>query len=196
MGRIFYIIGRSASGKDRLQREMQQRFGSRLKTVLMYTTRPLRSGETDGVAYHFISGEQFEAYKAAGRVIEYRQYQTVYGPWIYATLDDGQIDLKSASYLVAGTPESYLETRNYFGREAVVPLYIHVEDGALLLRALKREMAQEQPKYAEMCRRYLADDKDFAPEKLAALELPRVYENDDFDRCAAELAAVIEEGLR
>lgn len=195
MGKIFYIIGRSASGKDRLLKNMQERFGERLKPVVMYTTRPIRSEETEGVAYHFISAEEFDKWQKAGKVIESRLYHTVHGPWIYATLDDGQIDLQKHSYLIVGTLESYAMTRDYFGEASVVPLYVHVEEGTLLLRALTREMTQENPKYAEMCRRFLADAEDFSPEKLAALKLPRVYENDDFDRCAEEIAETIKAGL-
>lgn len=196
MGKLFYIIGRSASGKDRLQKELQRRFGDALRPVVMYTTRPMRSGEQEGEAYHFITPETFAVWQQAGRVIESRTYQTVHGPWTYATLDDGQIDLSRHAYLMVGTPESYCGTRDYFGADAVMPLFIHVEEGQLLQRALLREMAQEQPKYAELCRRFLADAEDFSAEKLEALKLPRVFENDDFDRCADELEAAMREALQ
>ena len=107
MGKIFYLIGPSASGKDRLLGELKTRF-PQLQTIVMYTTRPIRSGEVPDVAYHFITPEQFEAEKAAGRVIESRTYQTVHGPWTYATLDDGAIELEDHSYLMAGTRYRYL----------------------------------------------------------------------------------------
>ena len=123
MGKIFYLIGPSASGKDRLLGELKARF-PQLRTMIMYTTRPLRSGEVPDEVYHFITREQFEAEEAAGRVIESRTYQTVYGPWTYATLDDGAIDLEKHSYLMAGTLESYAQTLKYYGADHVVPLYI------------------------------------------------------------------------
>ena len=39
----------------------------------------------------------------------------------------------------------------------MVPLYVEVDDGLRLSRALERERKQTEPKYAEMCRRFLAD---------------------------------------
>ena len=195
MGKIFYLIGPSASGKDRLLGELKARF-PQLRTIVMYTTRPIRSGEVPDVAYHFITPEQFEAEKAAGRVIESRTYQTVHGPWTYATLDDGAIELSDHSYLMAGTLESYGQTLAYYGADHVVPLYIEVEPGLRLFRALARERTQAEPKYAEMCRRFLADEEDFAPEKQAAFHFPKKYVNDDFDRCLNELAETIEKEMQ
>ena len=51
--------------------------------------------------------------------------------------------------------------QNYFGKENVIPIYIQVDDGVRLERALERERTQKEPKYAELCRRFLADEKDF-----------------------------------
>ena len=194
MGKIFYLIGPSASGKDRLLGELKARF-PQLLTIVMYTTRPIRSGEVPDVAYHFITAEEFEAEKAAGCVIESRTYQTVHGPWTYATLDDGAIDLEHHSYLMAGTLESYGQTLAYCGADHVVPLYIEVEPGLRLFRALARERTQAEPKYAEMCRRFLADEEDFSPEKQAAFHFARKYANDDFETCLNELADTIEKEL-
>ena len=54
--------------------------------------------------------------------------------------------------------------QNYFGKENVIPIYIQVDDGVRLERALERERTQKEPKYAELCRRFLADEKDFSEE--------------------------------
>ena len=79
-------------------------------------------------------------------------YDTIHGPWNYFTVDDGQFDQDTADYLMIGTLESYQKMREYFGEERIVPLYIEVEDGERLMRALTRERMQKEPKYAEMCR--------------------------------------------
>ena len=189
MNKLFYLIGPSASGKDSLARELLEQFKGQLKPVLMSTTRPIRSGEQEGEEYHFITPRQFHALEQAGKVIEARTYQTVHGPWIYATIDDGNLDLSSSSYLAVGTLESYRKTLEYFGRDIVVPLYIDLDKGLRLHRALERERSQAEPKYAEMCRRFLADEEDFSPDKIAACHFPRFYRNDDFDACLAAQAA-------
>ncbi|HBP25076.1 MAG TPA: guanylate kinase, partial [Oribacterium sp.] len=58
-----------------------------------YTTRPIREGEQEGVEYHFVTDAQMDRFEREGRIIEERRYQTVYGPWRYATVDDGQITM-------------------------------------------------------------------------------------------------------
>ena len=143
MGKIFYVMGKSASGKDTIYKKLLERFPG-LKTVVTYTTRPIRDGETEGVEYHFTSVPQLEQMKTEGRVIESRTYETVFGPWCYCTVNDGQIDLDRHDYLMIGTLESYRKTRDYFGCGKLVPLYVEVEDGERLSRALERETA-EQP---------------------------------------------------
>ena len=89
---------------------------------------------------------------------------TVHGIWKYFTVDDGQIDLEQGDYLLIGTLETYEKIREYYGAEHLVPIYIEVEDGERLARALERERRQAVPKYKEMCRRFLADEEDFCEE--------------------------------
>lgn len=178
MGKIFYVMGKSASGKDTIFKRILQQI-PKLKTVVPYTTRPIRTGETDGIEYHFTTEDDLMDLKQAGRIIELRTYQTVFGPWSYSTVDDGQINLEEHNYLMIGTLESYRETRNYFGEEGVVPIYIEVEDGQRLTRALEREKEQTLPGYTELCRRFLADAGDFSEAKLKAAGIDIRYDNND-----------------
>ena len=167
-----------------------------LEKVVPYTTRPMRVGERNGVQYFFIDDAEAKSLEEEGKIIEMRAYQTVYGVWKYMTVS-GNIDLKKHNYLMLGTLESYLNTREYFGKDQLVPLYIYVEDGERLARALKRERKQSEPKYAEMCRRFLADEEDYKPEKLAAggIGPEDSYENVVFDECLQELIETIEKHL-
>ena len=81
--------------------------------------------------------------------------------------------------------------KKYFGEDQVVPLYVEVEDGLRLERALSRERMQDEPDYAELCRRYLADRQDFSEEKLAEAGIDRRYENLDLDKCCLEIVRTI-----
>ena len=121
-------------------------------------------------------------------MIEVRTYQTVFGPWSYATVDDGKVDLAQENYLVIGTLDSYEKLREYYGKEALVPLYVMVDDGVRLERALARERQQKVPKYAELCRRFLADEADFAPERLKGLDVTEAFENRELDVCVRAIA--------
>lgn len=73
----------------------------------------------------------------------------------------------------------------------MVPIYIEVEDGLRLSRALERERGQQHPKYREMCRRFLADEQDFSQEKLAKAEIDRRFVNEEADRTQEEIASYI-----
>ena len=166
MGKIFYLMGKSSSGKDTLYKKLNEENRYGLKSIVSYTTRPIRGGEQEGREYHFVSVDAFERMKDTGKVIEYRSYNTVHGIWYYFLADDGQIDLENESYLLIGTLEGYESLVSYFGKERIVPIYLEVDDGIRLQRALDREKSQPSPKYAELCRRYLADQEDFSEEKL------------------------------
>lgn len=175
MGKIFYMMGKSSSGKDTVYKEIREELPE-LKTLTLYTTRPMREGEKDGVEYYFVSNEILEQYGEEGKIIELRTYQTVYGDWKYATIDDGQIHLTGSDYLMIGTLESYMKMKAYYGQENLVPLYIEVEDGERLMRAIARERQQEHPGYEEVCRRFLADQKDFSEENLAAAGITMIQQ--------------------
>ena len=187
MGRIYYLLGKSATGKDTLYKEILKR-RPKLRTVTMYTTRPIREGETDGVEYFFTGREELERQLASGKVIESSTYQTIAGPWTYYTVDDGQFDVADdESCLMIGTLESYEKMCAYFEAGKMVPVYIEVPDGIRLLRAVKREENQKKPNYREVCRRYLADEKDFSEENLERLGITKRYQNTDMEMCLEEI---------
>lgn len=190
MGKIFYLMGKSSSGKDTIYKIIREKFPE-LQEITMYTTRPIRDGEREGVEYHFVSDARSQELEAEGKVIELRAYNTVHGVWKYFTVDDGQFDLQNQDYLMIGTLESYEKTRDYFGKDVLIPIYIEVEDGERLARALNRERQQKQPKYAELCRRFLADSEDFSEEKLQRLEITERFENKNLDDTIAKIESRI-----
>lgn len=161
MGTIFCIVGKSSSGKDTIYKKLLENSSLQLRRIVPYTTRPIRAGECEGVEYHFTTVEAMERLRDEDKIIECRSYETVYGVWYYFMAKDSQIQLEHYDYVVIGTLASYMKIRDYFGKDRVVPIYIDLEDGERLSRALRREKKQTQPRYEEMCRRYLADAKDF-----------------------------------
>ena len=192
MGKIYCVMGKSSSGKDTVYKKLKEQY-KEFRLIVPYTTRPIREGEKDGVEYYFVDPEQFRAMKEDGKVIESRSYNTKCGIWTYFTADDGQIDLSAADYLLIGTLVSYQALREYFGEEAIVPVYLEVEDGLRLARALERERRQEKPKYAEMCRRFLADEEDFSEENLIKSGITERFGNEDFTECLNKIQRYMEE---
>lgn len=191
MSKIYYIMGKSSSGKDTIYKALKEEFPM-LRTVTLYTTRPMRDGETDGAEYFFVTKEVLDDYQKSGKLIELRTYDTVYGDWHYATVDDGRIVPAEADYLMIGTLESYEKMKEYYGEDVLVPIYIEVEDGLRLKRAIAREESQETPHYEEMCRRFLADQKDFSEEHLKQAGICTRYHNIDKIQCIEEIKKVIQ----
>jgi len=186
LGKIYCIMGKSGSGKDTVFKELMKRVPE-FRPVITYTTRPMRVNEIHGEDYFFINNEELAEFETSGKLIEGRNYNTVHGIWSYATVDDGQIDLAGGKYLIITTLEAYDKISSYFKRENVVPIYLNVDDGVRLIRAIEREKTQSNPKYEEMCRRFLADCEDFNSDKLKATGILKVYENDNLENCINEI---------
>lgn len=191
MGYIFCLMGKSSSGKDTVYRRLLEEGDLGLQRLVTGTTRPIREGERDGVEYYFYSDEQFQKLRAEGRIIECRAYDTAHGIWNYFTVAHEQLDPVHKDYLTINTLEAYLQLRQYFGRDRLVPLYLEVDDGLRLQRALDRERAQAQPKYKEMCRRFLADEQDFSAENLRSAQIEPIFDNVTLEETVAQVAAYI-----
>ena len=191
MGKIFCLMGKSSSGKDTIYRELFKRPDISLKKIIPYTTRPIREGEEEGREYHFCNEDQVTQLQNADKIVELRTYDTVYGVWKYFTVDDGQVNLEDNSYLLIGTLETYRKIRQYYGAAQVVPVYIEVEDGERLLRAIAREKEQMIPKYTEMCRRFLADSEDLSEENLKEAGVSVRFENEKLENTIDKVAAYI-----
>lgn len=195
MARIYVLMGKSSTGKDTIFGKIISEGRIDVKPLVLYTTRPIRNGEADGKTYFFTSDEQASLYEKSGKIIEIRAYNTVHGVWKYFTLDDGQTDMKSSqNYIIIGTLKMYNDYVKYFGKDAVCPIYIEVDDKTRLERALERENRQQNPKYAEMCRRFLADEEDFSEDKLslAGISFESRFVNDDLDECVRRIEKTIE----
>lgn len=191
MGKMVYLMGKSSTGKDTVYKKLLEKEELQLKQIVPYTTRPIRAGEKQGEEYFFTDEEGYRLLKAQGKVIEAREYHTYHGLWRYFTVDDGNIDLKKHNYIIIGTLESFVKTAEYFGRDRILPILLEVDDGLRLQRALDRERSQEEPKYQELCRRFLADAEDFSEEKQKEAGITLKFSNENLDKCLSQLEAYL-----
>lgn len=192
MGKIFVVMGKTSSGKDTVYKRVLDNLG--LNQVVIYTTRPMRPGETNGVEYFFASEDELQKLREDGKVIEERCFHTVHGPWYYFTVNDGQINLEKHSYLMINTLAGFEKIRNYFRNfeeDAVIPVYIEADPKDRLIRYINRESLQKNPNYKEVCRRFLADEEDFSEEELQRLGIGKRYFNQDLNECCREIEADI-----
>lgn len=192
MGKLFYVMGKSSSGKDTIYEEILSRKELKLHPFIMYTTRPIRARETDGAQYYFVTEEKLRTMQERGQVIELRAYNTINGIWYYFTADGDSIDMEHCHYIALGTLESFEKVKQYYGSDRVVPIYIEVEDDRRLERAIKRERKQAEPNYEEVCRRFLADQKDFSEENIRRAGIARRFQNNEArEICMEEVAEYI-----
>lgn len=187
-------MGKSSCGKDTIYRELMKREELSLAALVPYTTRPIRKGERDGVVYHFTDEDGYQELLKQGLVMEERGYQTMHGLWRYFTVREEDFDLTKGSYLLIGTLETFCSLKDYLGEDLVLPVYVETEDGQRLERALRRERKQAEPKYTEMCRRFLADDEDFSDSKLEEAGVKRRFPNNgELTDCLEEIVCYLKE---
>jgi guanylate kinase len=78
-GKLLIFSAPSGAGKTSLARALMERF-PRLAFSVSTTTRAPRPGERDGIDYHFVSKDKFEAMVAAGDFLEHAQvFDNYYG---------------------------------------------------------------------------------------------------------------------
>jgi guanylate kinase len=196
MGKIYCLMGKSSSGKDTIFKELMKDKELNLEPIVTYTTRPKRENEIDGIEYYFINEDILKKYKEHNKIIEIREYNTIQGDWYYCTVNDGQIDLYKNNYLIIVTLEAYNNIKQYFGTNKVIPIYVTLNDGVRLERALKREMEQDRQNYNELCRRFLADNEDFSEEKLLYAGVNKFYYNYELNKCKEDIKKDILDSMR
>ncbi len=166
---IYVLMGKSAAGKDTVIQELLKNKEIGLKKIVQYTTRPIKETEENGREYFFVDIDTMNRLELEGKIIEKRFYKTVYGEWYYFTKNES-LDIKNQAYILIGTPEVLKTLREYYGRRYVKGILLTLDDGVRLQRALNREKKVKNPRYAEMCRRFLSDEEDFSAENLGEVE--------------------------
>ena len=186
MRKLFVVMGKSATGKDTIYKEIIKRNSMNLVPVVMYTTRPIREGEVNGREYNFVDENTKQKIEKKGKILEIRTYNTVEGPWHYFTADDENWE-DDHDHIMIGTLESYAEIRKNCSNIEIIPIYIEVEDGERLNRALIREKKEKNPNYEELCRRFIADTHDFSQDKLKSLEIDKIFMNNNLEDTIDEI---------
>lgn len=165
--KLIALFGQSGAGKDTIQNWMVSHIPDAHK-LISYTTRPPRDNEVDNKDYHFISIETFTHMKLNNLFLE----TSYFNNWYYGTsiesLKEGQINV--GVFNVEGVKNII----NNFNNIHIYPLQIWANDKVRLIRSLTRE---KNPDCLEICRRFIADNKDFSNLNFQYL----MYDNSDFN---------------
>lgn len=178
MGKIVLLMGPSSSGKDTIFSRLLETKGKKysLKKIMMCTTRPIRTGELEGREYYFTKEEEMRKLEEQNQIIELRKYNTIHGIWYYFTTNNS-MDFNIYNYVGLNTLEGYDQYLKYYDPKKIIPILINVDPGIRLERALKREKREINPKYEELCRRFLADSKDFSEENIRKRNITNIIDN-------------------
>jgi guanylate kinase len=175
---LFVITGPSGCGKSTLIRKVR-RSRRGLGFSVSHTTRPRRPSERDGVDYHFVSEPVFERMVQAGRFLEHaRVHGHLYGTSRAEVAKKGRRGDLILDIDVQGARQVRKRV------EGAVHIFIMPPVAAELRRRLMRR-GEDNPKDVE--RRL----RTARAEIRAYSEFDFVVVNDDLDRAAAELTAVI-----
>ena len=195
MGKIILFMGPSNSGKDTIIRTLVKENKFAFKEMIMSTTRPKRTHEVEGREYYFKTVEEMLDLEKQGKIIEKRKYDTVYGPWYYFTTST-TIDLGNNNYIGSNTLKGLDQFVKFYGIENILSFLIKVDDGIRLQRALDREKMEENPKYQELCRRFLADSIDFSEENINKRPITSIINNNSsLDNTMEEVEKVLKLNL-
>lgn len=149
--KIIALFGESASGKDTIQKLLTEEYPLTFNPIISCTTRPKRDNEEEGVDYYYLTNEQFAENVLNGKMLE----ATSFNDWFYGTrLQELNKDKINVGVFNIEGIECLLQDN----RLEVYPVYIYAADKIRLLRSLSRE---KNPNCHEICRRFLADEKDF-----------------------------------
>ncbi len=183
MPRVFVITGPSGVGKGTLIRTLLERI-PQLELSVSATTRAPRPGEEDGVAYHFLSDEEFTRRVEAREFVEHagysgRRYGTLRSELDRRTRDGApvvlEIEVQGARQIAETMPEAV--------RIFVAP----PSEDALRTRLIGRGTDDPEQIQArlETARRELLAQRDF----------PHVVINDRLDDAVSALEEVVRAGL-
>lgn len=196
MKHLICICGKSASGKNTICKELEKMYG--YKRLVTYTTRPMHTGEEDGVDYNFIAKERLEALIADGAVIEYRTYDHAADKVVYATVSDNQFLYFDDENVIVSS--SLIQCKNYidrWGADIVKPVYLTVLEDVLFMRAIRREQNRDNPDYPEMCHCYLSELKEYNDfnKGVVGIGEHNTFINDSVWDCATNIHRYIQDEL-
>lgn len=175
--KLICLIAKSSVGKDTIFREIL-RINKNVKAAISHTTRNMRSNETQGKEYYFISDILFNEMLVNGDFIEERKYKTKNGIWQYG-LSKQAINTED-TYITIVDYKGYCELKSVLGKEIVQGIYIIADMKERINRALNREELVRDEQYLEIFRRFLVDEEDFPMEQISK-ECVVLKNNDEKD---------------
>ena len=186
---ILAIVGFSSAGKDTLAKYAHDNLG--YDFVVSHTTRPMRPEESEGNPYYFINDNEMCSLFVQNKLIEAREYDSIYGKWFYAVSKDEISDDKK--YIVVVDINGYKQLKEYFGNR-VIGIFIESSEPERRARAI---VSRADFNIDEWNRR-LKDDIEKFPQDLIKKNFKLRIENNNIENSKDLLRAIskqLDEGL-
>lgn len=155
--KILILCGKSACGKDSIMKELIANYN--YNSIVSWTSRPMRDGETNGVEYNFCNKQEFETMIKNNELIEYRSYNTKLNGkddvWYYG-IKKTELN-QNLQYVVILDLNGAMSFVNHYGKDNCKVIYIHSTDNTRTERAMSRGSFDK----TEWDRRMEADKNDF-----------------------------------
>lgn len=164
---VIALMGESGAGKDTIQNFNCKKHPFIFHKIVSCTTRPQRDYETNGDDYWFITVGEFARKLLKNEMLEATEYKT---EWFYGTPISSLCEDKINIGVFNPDGVRALLSDD---RLNVLVIKIEANDKMRLVRCLVRE---DDPDCSEICRRFLADKKDFSDLEF---EYETIYNNDD-----------------
>lgn len=156
MKKIIVLLGTSATGKDTVAKHISEKYN--MPMAISYTTRPMRSNETQGVEYYFISDDEMHEKFKNGEVIEHTSYyiQSEDVSYTYANVVE---EFEKGDYvLTILNPHGLYQFNKSQYKDNLVSIMLNCDDRVRLVRSLNRD---ENVNVNEVLDRFRRDELDF-----------------------------------
>lgn len=167
---ILVLMGKSCSGKDRISKELIKKHG--YKSIVRYTTRPIRKGEKQEITYHYISEDDFKQKIKDGFFAEWKDYSTNQGAWYYGTAYE-DLDNADEETVIILPPDRYKEVLENIHNN-LTAIYVYANNATIKNRLMMRGDDKNEAQ-----RRLEHDNEDFKGAEMLADKI--VYNNDGTD---------------
>lgn len=180
--RIVVLVGKSAAGKDTVANALSHKYPE-LKRAISTTSRPIRSGEKNGVDYYFISKEEFlkkSELKGFWDEVVYHAYKNDrLEDWYYGLEKDKNKLLKDNFIIPCDLPR-LRQLKAVLGNR-VVSIYIDTPTDQRRVRAMARE---KNFNLLEWERR--VSDENYVFQDIEK-EIDYVVKNDSLEECLKQV---------
>ncbi len=181
-GKLVVMSGPSGVGKTTVLRRLLATCRLPLRASVSATTRPPRSGEVDGVDYHFLSEAEFHRRRSEGEFLEC--YEVYSSGWWYGTLNSEVTSgFQSGKWVVLG-----IDVHGAFSVVERYPDAVTIFLRPSSLEELEKRLRGRGTEDDEVVQRRL----DQAKNELALADRYRYQVvNDDLDRAVHEICDIL-----